>query len=490
MKQIDDIILIKKIGRGCFGTIYLSQKKGKKEFFATKEIDRLMAEQPEQKKYLTNEIMILKILKNHPNIVKFKDTRITKNYYYIIMEYVYGYDLTKCFDIYKQKNGRPFSEEVVQYLMRQIVSALKYMHHNNIIHRDLSFNNIMVHFNNPNDKKNLDIMKGTVKIIDFGISAILKNGMQYSGVGAPLYMDPVILKKHCKRKDSNLLGYKKEVDIWSLGTICYQMIIGHPTFDSDSLDELMKKVENGTYTLPTNLSKEIVSFLNGMLQYDPKKRLNIDQLEKHPFLTKSLYQFTKIDLSKVNNNIKNNKLKMNTKNNRTIWAIFNEEDEKKLLSIDSNNNYIEKESPIKEESVYDHKKMPLNENKIINNNINFSGFKPTNFGVYNNFLQGKNIYGQSMFPDDNDNNGKGNEPIRGNENPWVKNLNLNFPTFELPINNNNFIVKNDAFPQINNNENIFNNNPIIKSNINAEYNHYIPDDDNKNNRNNDCCCIL
>ena len=109
MKQIDDIILIKKIGRGCFGTIYLSQKKGKKEFFATKEIDRLMAEQPEQKKYLTNEIMILKILKNHPNIVKFKDTRITKNYYYIIMEYVYGYDLTKCFDIYKQKNGRHFS---------------------------------------------------------------------------------------------------------------------------------------------------------------------------------------------------------------------------------------------------------------------------------------------------------------------------------------------------------------------------------------------
>ena len=496
MKQIDDIVLIKKIGGGSFGTVYLSKKKGRNELFATKEIDRLLAEQPEQKKYLTNEIMILKKLKNHPNIVKYEDTKITKDYYYIIMEYVNGYDLTKCFNKYKQKYGRPFSEDVVQYLMKQIVSAIKYVHNNNIIHRDLGFNNIMVHFNDDNDKKNLNIMKGTVKIIDFGISTFLRNGMQYSKVGTPLYMDPVILKKHCKHKNSNLLGYKKEVDIWSLGTLCYQMIIGHPTFDSKSLDELMKKVEDGTYTLPTNLSKEIVSFLNGMLQYDPKKRLNINELEKHPFLTKSLNQFTKIDLSKVNHKIKNNKLKMNTKNNRTIWAIFNEEDEKLLLSIDANNNYIKNEGPIKEESGYGNKKLPPNDNKVRKAktpiNGNFNGFKPTNFGAYTNFLQGKNIYGQSMFPDDNDNNEKGNGPFRGNENPWVKNLNLNFPTFDLPQNNNNnnnnFIMKNNTFPNIYNNENNFNI-PISGSNINSEYNHYIPEDD-KNNRNNDCCCII
>ena len=91
------------------------------------------------------------------------------------------------------------------------------------------------------------------------------------------------------------------------------------------------------------------------------------------------------------------------------------------------------------------------------------------------------------------NNEKGNGPFRGNENPWVKNLNLNFPTFDLPQNNNNnnnnnFIMKNNTFPNTYNNENNFNI-PISGSNINSEYNHYIPEDD-KNNRNNDCCCII
>ena len=55
------------------------------------------------------------------------------------------------------------------------------------------------------------------------------------------------------------------------------MLIGKCVFNAEDLDELVQKVENGTYTVPTNLSKEVISFLNGMLQYDPNQRLTIEK---------------------------------------------------------------------------------------------------------------------------------------------------------------------------------------------------------------------
>lgn len=81
--------------------------------------------------------------------------------------------------------------------------------------------------------------------------------------------------------------YDKKVDIWSIGTACYQMLIGKPCFDAETLNELVTKVEQGNYSLPTTISKEMVSFLNAMLQYESDKRLSSEELENHPFLKKS-----------------------------------------------------------------------------------------------------------------------------------------------------------------------------------------------------------
>ena len=492
-KQIDDILLIKKLGEGSFGEVYLAQKKGRNEFLAAKQIDRIIADQPEAKKYLMNEITNLKKL-NHPNIVKYIDTKMTNNYYYIIMEYVNGYDLTKCLNKYMKKYGQAFPEEIVQYFMRQIVSAVKHMHNNNIIHRDLSFNNIMIHFDNENDKNNFNLMKGKVKIIDLGLSTVVTKDMHYSQAGTPIFMDPVLLKKQCKYKNSNLIGYNQEVDVWSLGTVCYQMIVGHPTFDSKSLDELMKKIENGTYTVPTHLSKEIVSFLNSMLQYDPKNRLNINDLNNHPFLVKSLNQFTKIDLNKVNKKIVNNQLNINTKQNRTIWSIFNKEDEIKLLSIGGKNNFIQNERPINEESIGGHK-IIKSYNDIIrkaNTTVEKNNNTLPTFIKNNYFQKGKNFYGKSMFLNDDDNE-KRNESIKGNENLFNQNINnINFPTFDFPQinqnNQNNFYMKSNTFPSTNYNDNKYKNTYISDSNINSEKNYYRPED-GLNKDDGACCCI-
>ena len=144
----------------------------------------------------------------------------------------------------------------------------------------------MVNFDNDNDKNNVNMMRARIKIIDFGFAIQLSaSNLTFTALGSPINMDPIILQKYSKRgEDINRLGYDSSADIWSLGTICYEMLIGQAVFNAETLNDLIKKVENGSYQVPTNVSSEIVSFLNGMLQYNSKRRLTAEQLSKHEFL--------------------------------------------------------------------------------------------------------------------------------------------------------------------------------------------------------------
>ena len=275
--QVDNLVLVKCLGKGSFGEVYLTQKIGDNKYYATKKYERDKIKKSNLIKYLENEIKILQIL-DHPNIVKFEDIKKTKNHYYIVMEFCNGGELSKALEKYQLKYGKPFPEELVQYLMRQIISAFKYIHNQGIIHRDIKLENILLHYNDERDKKELNLMKAQIKIIDFGFACkINKNLKKYTAVGNPLNMDPIILKKlNLKGKKVRQLGYDQKADIWSLGAICYEMLIGKAIFDANDMDELVNKVETGKYKVPTNLSKEVISFLNGMLQYNSNIRLDIN----------------------------------------------------------------------------------------------------------------------------------------------------------------------------------------------------------------------
>lgn len=87
--------------------------------------------------------------------------------------------------------------------MIQIVDAIKYIHARKIIHRDLKLDNIMVSFDNENDKNNLNMMRAKVKIIDFGFAINLKGNLAFSALGSPINMDPVILQNFPKKITDN-----------------------------------------------------------------------------------------------------------------------------------------------------------------------------------------------------------------------------------------------------------------------------------------------
>ena len=328
--QIDNYILEKRLGAGAFGEVYFSKlATDPSKLFATKVYERKKIEGTSQFKYLTNECNIMHDL-NHPNIIKFAEVKKTKNHYYIMMEYCNGGELEGALEKYKEKYGKPFSEELVQYFMRQIIDAFKYIHANGVIHRDIKLENILLNYKTEEDKNNLNLMNATAKIIDFGFA--------------------------CKISGNN--WYDQKADIWSLGSICYHMLIGKPIFDAEDMDDLISKVEKGSYKLPANLSREIVSFLNGMLQYEPKNRLTAEQLSNHEFLRNNVKDFHKIDLTSISGKVSGNQIEVNTKKNRTIWSIFNNTDEEKLMKIspgnlapisEENENYISKKKTLNPE---------------------------------------------------------------------------------------------------------------------------------------------
>jgi serine/threonine protein kinase len=315
--QIEDLVLLKKIGKGAFGEVFLTTKRGTHKQFATKKFQKSVVLQEKIKKYFNNEIFILRNV-NHPNIIKLYEIKQTLNNFYLVFELCNGGGLSNCLERYMKNNGKPFTQEIVQHIMKQIVSGIQYLHNNKILHRDLKLDNILISFDNEEDKENLNLLKSKVKIIDFGFARYLENDvLAQSLLGSPLNMAPQILMKMRRLDNNQTFGYDQKADIWSLGTICYELLVGSHPFDSSNYEELTSKIQKGNYKIPNNLqlSIEAVSFLNAMLQYDPKERLDINELAKHKFLTSNTNEFIPIDLTKDD-------LMLNTKKINNISSLM------------------------------------------------------------------------------------------------------------------------------------------------------------------------
>jgi serine/threonine protein kinase len=128
-------------------------------------------------------------------------------------------------------------------------------------------------------------------------------------------MDPIILKKFLKTNNNNL-GYDEKADIWSIGTVCYELLLGKTLFNAKNIKDLVVKVESGLYSIPKTFSKEVISFLTAMLQYEGKNRLSSKELLKHPFLTKNVKNFTKINSGNNSNRVYSpNFIKINSDKN-------------------------------------------------------------------------------------------------------------------------------------------------------------------------------
>ena len=322
--QVDNLFLERILGKDVFGEIYLTKISGSNKYYATKSYNKERIGLD----YLSNEIELLKQF-NHPNIIKIIDMKQTYKHYYIVMEYCNGGNLRKVLDEYILKYGRGFPEEIIQYLMRQIISALMYLYKQNVIHRDIKFENILLNFDNEQDRINLNLMKAQIKITNFTLAIKIDFNI-IPGDNKPEIVDSILLYKlHSKGIKYNDLKNDINSDISSLGWICYAMLIGKTALDSKDLEEIVGRVKTGKYTVPNKISKEIISFINA-IEFE---HIYINILAQHEFITRNINDFHHIVLNP-------RQLSKKLDNIKTIWSIFIEDDEKKCLNIKNVDAYM------------------------------------------------------------------------------------------------------------------------------------------------------
>ena len=137
-----------KLGKGSMGEVYLVESNG--HYYAVKKIPKKFINNEERKESYDKELKMLNELK-HKNIINLLKVYDDANNHYLTLEYCNGNSLLHCLQKYMKKYKKPFSEEIVQYLMKQIVDGFQYIHQHGIIHRDMKLANILVKFSTKED---------------------------------------------------------------------------------------------------------------------------------------------------------------------------------------------------------------------------------------------------------------------------------------------------------------------------------------------------
>ena len=322
---------IKLIGQGSFAIVYLVQDLITGKFYAKKVVETTKMNPLEYKLFSTEKSILRTSLSyNFKNIVKLH--RVEKEpsgRYNLILDYCNGGSLHDCLYNYINRFGKPFSENIVRYLMKQILIGVECLHNFGIIHRDLKLGNILINYKNENDRINLNILSSEIKITDFNASYYPNKSEPKTAIGTIPNMAPEVIKKHVFTQVKEC-DYDNKIDIWSLGTICYEMLFGKPLFSNEPNYENFNNIINANFNIPKTISPQARSFLYCMLQKDGINRLSCSQLLNTEFIKGNFYNAHTLD---YNNNIPKINHYYKQKNHEFIQENFYNEH-----TLDYNNN--------------------------------------------------------------------------------------------------------------------------------------------------------
>ena len=230
---------------------------------AAKIISKANLQQVKARKKLGTEIRIHRNLSKHRNILTYRHHFEDSQNFYILTEICCSGTLSELL-----KRRKRLHEFEVRCYVRQICEGLKHMHRKKVIHRDLKLGNLFL---------DRDL---TLKIGDFGLSCELDYlGQQVNMIcGTPNYIAPEVIE--------GSQGYSQEVDVWAVGVIMFTLLTGRPPFEAQTLKKTYLQIKSNEWRFPTDIpiSSAAIDLVKRILIRDPTYRLNVLEVENHPFL--------------------------------------------------------------------------------------------------------------------------------------------------------------------------------------------------------------
>lgn len=262
--NLDSFHIIKVIGKGSFGKVFLVREKATGKLHALKVLKKEYIIRKNQVEHTKTERSVLEYIR-HPYIVGLTMAFQTTDKLFFVLDYCAGGELF----FHLGKVGR-FPEERAKFYAAQIILALEHVHSLDVIYRDLKPENVL-----------LDHV-GNVKLTDFGLS---KEGVSDHSTGAnsfcgtPEYIAPEVLLRQ---------GHGRAVDWWSLGALLFEMISGLPPFYSRNRETMFEKIMKAEITFPPFMTENSKDILSKLLVRDPKLRMgsgdrDAAELKEHPF---------------------------------------------------------------------------------------------------------------------------------------------------------------------------------------------------------------
>ena len=279
--------LLGSIGKGAFAEVKIANDIMTNQKYAVKILETSKMGQKELELFNTEKRILRSALANNfKNIIKMQNIlKDLSGRYYIILEYCNGGSLYDCLKEYSNKNRKPFPEKYVSYLMKEILLGVKSLHDHGIIHRDLKLGNILLKYKNKNNLINQNVLTAEVRITDFNASYFPNNSEPITCVGTIPDMAPSVLQNRLKNVVPK--PYDEKIDIWSLGTLCYEMLFNKPLFGKIINNNMYANILNANFTIPNTISPQAKSFLNCMLQKEGVNRLSVSELLNHEFIKKN-----------------------------------------------------------------------------------------------------------------------------------------------------------------------------------------------------------
>ncbi|XP_003787761.1 aurora kinase A [Otolemur garnettii] len=254
---LEDFEIGRPLGKGKFGNVYLAREKQSKFILALKVLFKAQLEKAGVEHQLRREVEIQSHLR-HPNILRLYGYFHDATRVYLILEYA------PLGTVYRElQKLAKFDEQRTATYITELANALSYCHSKRVIHRDIKPENLLLG------------SSGELKIADFGWSVHAPSSRRTTLCGTLDYLPPEMIEGRM---------HDEKVDLWSLGVLCYEFLVGKPPFEANTYQETYRRISRIEFTFPEFVTEGARDLISRLLKHNPSQRLTLREVLEHPWI--------------------------------------------------------------------------------------------------------------------------------------------------------------------------------------------------------------